>query len=169
MGYTTEFTGAFFFDFKVKPEQRDYINKFSETRRMVRNITLAKRMADPLREAVGLPIGKQGEYFVGGLGFAGQDEDPSVKEYNCPPATQPGLWCKWVVSEDCTRLEWNGMEKFYDYHEWLEYMIGHFFEKWGYTLSGKVDWQGEDPSDTGTIFVEDNQIITTGRNQTSYD
>jgi len=162
MGYTTDFKGAFYFDFKVKPEQRDYINKFSQTRRMARDSMLAKRMADPLRQAVGLPIGKEAEYFVGGMGFGGQGDDPSIKNFNTPPASQPGLWCQWVISEDCTKLEWNGMEKFYSYDEWLMYLIEHFFEKWGYSLSGKVDWQGEDPSDFGTLFLEDNQLIKAG-------
>jgi hypothetical protein len=55
-------------------------------------------------------------------------------------------------------LEWDGGEKFYNYEEWLEYLIAHFFNRWGYTLSGCVRWSGEDTDDVGTLAVEDNVV-----------
>jgi hypothetical protein len=55
-------------------------------------------------------------------------------------------------------LGWDGNEKFYHYIEWLQYLIQHFFEKWGIKLNGEVEWQGEDSSDFGKIIVTDNVV-----------
>jgi hypothetical protein len=142
--------------FGLKPAHAAYLLKFSETRRMARDPDRAAKMPDPLREAVGLPLGPQGAYFVGGLGFAGQDEDDSILDGNEPPEGQPGLWCQWVPSEEGTAILWNGMEKFYYYIEWLEYLIEHFLKPWGYRLNGVVTWQGEEEEDRGRIIVVDN-------------
>jgi hypothetical protein len=74
-------------------------------------------MPDPVRIAAGLPIGEDGDYFVGGGGFAGQDKDASVLSYNNPPKGQPGLWCKWIPGDEGKTIEWDNADKFYNYVE----------------------------------------------------
>ncbi|MHA2022800.1 MAG: hypothetical protein ACTSWQ_03975 [Candidatus Thorarchaeota archaeon] len=160
MGYTTNFEGQFDLDKPLSEEQISYLNAFNETRRMKRNPHIAEKMDDPTREAVGLPIGKEGEFFVGGIGFAGQDRDDSVLEYNCSPSTQPSLWCQWTPNEEGTAIIWDEGEKFHEYAEWLEYIVENFIKPWGYTLNGEVTWDGEEPSDIGKIVVEDNEVKT---------
>ncbi len=110
-----------------------------------------------LREAVGLPLGPQGAYHLG-AGYAGQDHDGSILNYNSPPEGQPGLWCHWVPTEDCKGIEWDGGEKFYEYVDWLVYIIEHFLQPWGYVLSGQVTWQGEERGDVGKIKVVDSVV-----------
>jgi hypothetical protein len=97
--------------------------------------------------------------------MAGQDggcfdnsKDNSVIEYNAPVANQPGLWCQWNPSEDGTEIVWDGSEKFYNYVEWIEYLIDTFLEPWGYKVNGSVVWQGEDTGDVGVIEVKDNVV-----------
>ena len=51
---------------------------------------------------------------------------------------QPGLWCGWRPNEDGTVIEHDGGEKFYDYTEWIQYLVHHFLEPWGYKLNGDV-------------------------------
>lgn len=127
------------------------------------------------------PYGNNGEFFVGGGGFGGQDRDKSIIDYNRPPGQrpfdsnvdfntnwyenqlkikngecQPGLWCQWTTNGK--ELTWNGGEKFYYYNEWLEYLIKNFFEPWGVKLNGEVKWEGEDSDDVGKIVVKDNSI-----------
>ena len=130
--------------------------------------------------------GNEGEYFAkddGDFGQSGHGEDKSIIDYNCPPGQigydsnsdfnsrwdentrrqreglcQPGLWCQWEVSEDGTILQWDGGEKFYNYVEWLKYLINHFFSKWGVLLNGEITWEGEDSSDLGKIVVENNVV-----------
>ena len=55
-------------------------------------------------------------------------------------------------------LRWNGVEKFYDYAEWLDYLIAHFLAPWGYTLDGTVTWQGEELGDVGRLVVTRNDV-----------
>jgi hypothetical protein len=138
MGYTTDFSGELEIYPEITPEHRAYINQFSNTRRMKRNPDITLLLEDPYRDNVDLEgdgyYGVEGGYFVNGDGVAGQARDASIIDYNSPPLGQPGLWCQWVVN-DYNYLEWDGGEKFYNYTEWLDYLIEHFFEPWGYTLN----------------------------------
>ena len=193
MGYTTEFGGSFEFNRPLTTIEKNFINKFSETRRMKRDVS---KLVNKYRGKHGSPIvveytpemkerikfledegfqvvltpvkdkrtmgeiyGVDGEYFVGAGGHGGQDHDESIIDYNQPPSGQPGLWCQWVTNSSGTRLEWDGNEKFYSYVEWLEYLIGHFFSKWGVVLNGEVIWDGENSNDKGKIIVKDNEVV----------
>lgn len=163
MGYTTDFTGEFTITPPLDADQVAYLRAFQSTRRMRRDAKKLKRVPDPLREAVGLSIGKEGEYFVGGKGEFGQEQDFTVLDHNKTPGTQPGLWCQWQVSKDGKELAWDQAEKFYNYIEWLEYMVEHFFRPWGRKIDGIVRWQGEDPDDAGVIKATQN-VIESARN-----
>jgi len=187
MGYTTDFEGGFEFSRLLTSDEKNYITKFNNTRRMKRNV---EKLYELFKGEHGNPFlpkeetyGNDGEYFVGGNGFAGQDKDDSIVDYNTPPGQldflttnynerwtqndlrtregkcQPGLWCQWTTDENGTHLMWDGGEKFYNYVEWLKYLINHFFEKWGVKLNGEVYWKGEDGEDMGKIVVKDNWVI----------
>ena len=152
MGYTTDFKGKFKVMFKGEPkaldkETKEYLVKFSETRRMIRKF--------PKNE-----YGVDGEFYVGGKGFMGQDADKSVVDHNRPPSTQPALWCQWTPSKDGKYLQWDGGEKFYSYVEWLEYILKNFLTPKGYSLEGVVHWVGEDDEDIGTIHATDGKVLT---------
>lgn len=142
MGYHTDFEGRFELDAPLTEAQATYLKTFSRTRRMKRASHIAETFEDPVRMAVDLPIGKEAEFFVGAGGWAGQDRDGSILEYNDPPSTQPGLWCQWVPTADLQGIEWDGNEKFYNYVEWLKYIVTNFLERWGVRSmaksSGKV-------------------------------
>src|SRR5262245_922268 len=152
-------TNAFWRLFGLKPEHAAYLRQFNETRRMRRDPAKAAFIPDPVREAAGLPLGEEAAYFVAGKGFGGQDRDDSILDYNQPPVGQPGLWCKWRPNEDGTAIVWDGAEKFYDYVEWLEYLIQHFLTPWMYIVNGSMTWQGQDEEDSGTITVKNNQVF----------
>jgi hypothetical protein len=160
MGYTTDFHGEFFLNKPLSKAHREYLDAFASTRRMRRKNEIVEKMDDPKRKAVGLNVGVSGGYFVGGPGHYGQDRDDSIIDYNQPPIGQPGLWCQWIANSDGTAIVWDGGEKFYNYIEWIEYLIKHFLAPWGYVLNGAVEWRGEDWNDTGTIVIQDNQVIT---------
>jgi hypothetical protein len=158
MGYTTDFSGSFEITPPLKDEHRNYLTALSRSRRMTRDALLAANLPDPLREAVGLPIGTDGEFYVGSASDEnfGQSVTPDVIDQNRAPATQPGLWLQWVSSDDGTELQWDGGEKFYAYIEWLEYLLEKFFTPWGYTLNGLVHYEGEESDDRGCIRITNN-------------
>jgi hypothetical protein len=83
--------------------------------------------------------------------------DEMQKAINADIIKQPGLWCQWELQDDTT-LAWDGNEKFYNYIEWLQYLIAHFFKPWGINLNGECFWQGEDNTDMGKIVITDNVI-----------
>lgn len=67
----------------------------------------------------------------------------------------PGsTWCQWVPSDDGTTLVWDEQEKFYEYTQWLQYLVHHYFGPWGCTLDGEVEWNGDDVDDRGSIVAE---------------
>jgi len=152
MGYHTDFEGSFQLSKPATEQQIAYLNRFSYTRRVKRDVTI-------LKETQGGAYGLNDEYGVEGEFFVGECEK-SINEINRTPSTQPGRWCDWVLTEDGTYRQWNGGEKFYNYVEWLEYLINNFFVKWGIELNGEVYWYGEDKDDLGKIEVENNKVTT---------
>jgi hypothetical protein len=188
MGYTTDFSGSFQLDKPLTKDQAAYLKMFAETRRMKRDpakiTTLpSKKDAKPINptlstgpalwkensganqpcldllKRLGLPLGPEGAYYCG-TGDFGQDSDASVLNSNGAPQGQPGLWCQWVPSENRKEIEWNGGEKFYEYVEWIKYIIENFLKPWGRTLNGTVNWVGEDSDDRGKITIVNNIVST---------
>ena len=162
MGYTTDFRGKVEITPPLTAAQFLYVNKFGDTRRMKRDPAVALQLPDPVGTALNMPIGDDAGYFVGGAGLCGQDKDASILDCNRPPTGQPGLWCQWEVTDDGRSLQWNGTEKFYEYVDWMNYLIEHFFGPWGCMLNGEIEWQGEREDDLGVIKVHNN-IVTTNR------
>jgi hypothetical protein len=74
----------------------------------------------------------------------------------------PGFWCDWVPTEDGEGIEWNGGEKFYDYEKWLQLIIDTYLTPWGIKLTGKVEYQGEEIGDHGTVSVVKGKVKKTG-------
>lgn len=128
------------------------------------------RLSTPISDMTHIKVGllNKSDYYVDGDGYKGQDKDDSVLDYNAHPTGQPGLWCKWSPNEEGTEIEWNGVEKFYDYIEWIKYLIEHFLSPWSYVLNGKVEWFGEEPGDMGVIEIKDN-VVKVKRAKITYE
>lgn len=146
MGYHSTFRGEFKLNKPLTVKDYKFLKKFSETRRMKRN----------LPEEYGV----EGEFYVDGKGYGGQDKDSTIIDYNSPPSTQPGLWCHWTPNEDGDAIVWDGGEKFYSYVEWIQYLIDKILSPKGYVLNGEVFWEGEDYMDEGKIVIKDNIVET---------
>lgn len=148
MGYTTDFYGEVEVYPPLNAKEIEYLKKFANSRRMDR---------------------KNGPYFVEGSGFHGQGSDNDIHDYNRPPEGQPGLWCKWEPTEDGSKIQWNGAEKFYDPVEWMQYLINHFigenplakedlpfFNR--HVVHGIIEAQGEEHDDHWFLVVENNKV-----------
>lgn len=121
---------------------------------MKRDPKRTAKLTDPTREAAGLGVGVEGGYFVGDDEYTPDPNDKhGVLDHNSAPDGQPGLWCGWVPNEDGTAIVWDLGEKFYNYVDWIQYLMDHFLTPWGYKLSGRVTYQGEDEEDNGFIVV----------------
>lgn len=72
---------------------------------------------------------------------------------------KPGLYCQWVISDDGKSLEWDGGEKFYNYIEWLEFINNTFFKQWKISITGFIQWDGDDFGDSGIIYISKNGLI----------
>jgi CubicO group peptidase (beta-lactamase class C family) len=60
-------------------------------------------------------------------------------------------------------LEWDGAEKFSSGAEWLEYLLDAFFQPLGYTVTGRVTWEGEEPEDRGELSVREGVVASTAQ------
>jgi hypothetical protein len=108
--------------------------------------------------------------FRGILKFDKKLTDKQVKEYRefqdmrheDGYKEKPSIWLQWEILEydgEFT-LGHDGGEKFYNYVEWLDYVIEHFFKKWGVVVNGTIQWRGEEWDDMGTMVVRDNKLTT---------
>lgn len=69
MGYTTDFSGAFAIEPPLSAEQVAYLQKFSQTRRMKRDVAKLKAMyGEQNPDWPGSGYGVDGGYYVGGTG-----------------------------------------------------------------------------------------------------
>lgn len=158
MSYNVEFKGQWELNNKLQDHHRLYLIKFSEIRHIKRDVSKLELMPDELRLSVNLPIGTDGEFFVGGSGDFGQEYDSSILHYNKSPITQPGLWNGWMPNSEGTHIVWDEIENFYNYIEWIKYIINNFLIPWNYILNGKMQWQGDAKKDKGIICIENNVI-----------
>lgn len=149
MGYTTNFTGSFQTNEPVSEDLYNLVNGLARTRRM-------KRDGLSLKE-----YGIDGEFFIEeeNNDIFSKPSKGRIVNRNEPPSTQPGLWLHWMLKEDRQTIVWDGGEKFYNYIEWMEYLISRIFRPFGYKVNGKVKWDGESRGDIGTIEIVDNKII----------
>ena len=155
MGYTTEFKGKFLLNKALDQETYNFLKKLSETRRMKRNVSLLPEGYEKYNLE---NWGEEGEFFVDAGGLCGQDRESSIVDYNTPPITQPGLWCHWTPTEDKLAIKWDDGEKFYDYIEWIEYLIDKILKPRKYKLNGTVQWRGEEFDDIGEIQIKNNKV-----------
>jgi hypothetical protein len=92
MGYSTDFFGSITLSRELTDVEENYINKFSETRRMKRDVN---KLMDVYKGEFGYPgvdknsepaliYGNEGEYFVGD-----NENDGTVINYNLPPGHLP--------------------------------------------------------------------------------
>ena len=64
MGYDTNFSGSFTLDRQLEEIHCKYLRAFSDTRRMKRDTLKAILLPDPLRKAIGYPMGVDGEFLL---------------------------------------------------------------------------------------------------------
>lgn len=82
------------------------------------------------------------------------NEDPDRIEDTEHPTRS---YLQWVPSETLDALVWDEGEKFYDYEQWLQWILRWLADR-GVRASGQFDWRGEDGSDIGRITVVDSAV-----------
>jgi hypothetical protein len=136
---------------------------------MKRDVMLLEKLGDPLRKAVGLPLGLEGAYYVAGTEERLSEHNPTIIDFNEPPSGQPGLWCFWEPSGDGESLVWVNGDKTYGHDTWLEYLIEHFLNPWNYKLSGRIECScyfckyvypnGDEENEVDIRYVEKSELI----------
>ena len=160
MGYDTDFSGEFKLNKKLDLQIAELINGLANTRRMKRNISeLAKKEKITLESAKN-KYGIEGEFYYDKNDFhtCGQTEDDSIIDYNLPPSDQPSLWCQWVYDPKSNVIKWDQNEKFYNYVDWIKYIIDKILKPNNFSLTGVVKWVGQDIFDKGEIRIKNNTV-----------
>lgn len=138
MGTHTDFFGSFEINKQLDVDTLTLLQKLNDTRRMKRKLD-AK-------------FGIDGEFYV-------EDNNNGIVDINRPPSTQPGLWCQWRPNENGTEIEWDENEKFYNYVEWLQYIVDKILKPRGYFLTGEVEYNGDNGRGRGYIIATEDDII----------
>jgi len=81
----------------------------------------------------------------------------------------PGIWCQWEPSKDGTEIVHDQGEKFYDYVEWMKYLMDKFITPWGYKANGAITWDGEESDDDGVLEVTDNAVSSYNTHERAHE
>ena len=88
------------------------------------------------------------------------NEDPdAINEGDHPTRS----YMQWVPSETLNAIVWDQNEKFYDYEEWLKWLLNWLSVR-GIEASGQLNWSGESSDDIGRITVLDS-VMTVERGE----
>lgn len=157
MSYTYDLLGKLSVSPPLNADQVAYIQEFSHSYRH-KFAPKWQSWPNPLREAVGLPVGIEGEYISSAMG-TGSDFIENCMEVDMgTPNNQPSFQCCWTTNATGTVVKWNKLGRTFAPAQWIEYMIEHFFKQWGVTLNGKVECHGEEKEDRTLIVVNKNQV-----------
>lgn len=66
-------------------------------------------------------------------------------------------YMQWVPSESLDAIVWDQQEKFYDYEQWMAWLLRWLADR-DIKADGQLDWRGEDSSDIGRIIVVDSAM-----------
>jgi hypothetical protein len=66
-------------------------------------------------------------------------------------------YMQWVPSETLDHIVYDGNEKFYDYVDWMKWLV-NYLKGIGITADGEIDWSGDQAGDTGTIVVANSEV-----------
>lgn len=165
MGFTTKFVGEFILDRELDNETFRLLQNLAKTRRVSRDTSVLVRKENISEQDVLEKYGTEGEFYFSDKsghilekGIYKRVKDETVLNRNLPPSSQPGLWCGWVPSEDRKKIVWNGLVKFYESVEWIEYIINRILSPKGYDINGEMKCFGEEPADVWEIHIKDNKV-----------
>lgn len=156
MSYTYDLIGKLSISPALNNDQVAYIQEFSQSYRH-KFAPKWQSWPNPLREAVGLPVGIEGEYISSDMGTGSDFIENCMEVDSNPPNTQPSFNCCWTTTKG-NALQWNKLHRTYEPVAWLNYMIEHFFKPWGVNLNGTVECHGEEKDDRTLIVVNNNTV-----------
>jgi hypothetical protein len=156
----------------LKPAQIKYLNAFSLSKRKKR-MPAETRAPDPIRQAVGLPPGPDGAYYIGNSSSSSSRSSSLLPEEadmvgdegsGVPlPAGQPSDTCCWTASEDGRWIEMrDGIWLDPAWRVWLQYVIDHFLRRWHNTIRGIVALDSDKTMIT-ELVVENDKVEVRGR------
>lgn len=157
MSYTYDLFGKISVTPALTQDQVAYIQEFSTSYRH-KFAPKWQSWPNPLREAVGLPVGIDGEYISSAMGAGVDFIDNCMEVDTDTPNNQPSFQCCWTTNNKGNVVQWNKLGRTFAPAPWLEYMIEHFFKPWGVTLNGKVECHGEEKDDRTLIVVNNNHV-----------
>lgn len=164
MSYTYDLFGKLSVSPPLNADQVAYIQEFSGSYRH-KFAPKWQSWPNPLREAVGLPVGIEGEYISSSMGSGSDFIDNCMEVDTNTPNNQPSFQCCWTANTKGTALQWNKLRRTFEPVPWLNYMIEHFFTPWGVTLNGKVECHGEEFDDRTLIVVTNNTARRTQKKE----
>ena len=158
---TRVFDGCLAFSEPLKQKHKRYLLAFVRTRHVYWNEDAIRERFDPIRNAVELPLGVNGEFFTG-INPTSQDQSMYLDIH---PLTKPSRRCSVKMKPDHfenTLVYFANGEMYSKQLSWLDYLIKNFFNPWEYNLNGMISWQGMFADDFGLLVVKNNKIKIIG-------
>lgn len=101
---------------------------------------------------------KEAKFFLGMMYNEEMTVEQMVENYDISSKLQRS-YLQWAPGEDLQSFVWNQEEKFYEYVEWLQFVVDRLKEI-DVGVSGQITWSGEDTGDTGVITINPDWTVT---------
>lgn len=102
--------------------------------------------------------------FIGSLSLSRPltlSEAKQLLEFNDDPDTielpHPDSYMQWVPTESLDGIMWDGNEKFYNYTEWMNWLVLWLGNR-GIEAAGELLWRGEETGDVGVLSVAGDRV-----------
>ena len=163
------FRGTFSLRPVPSPARAEYLKAFLAVQHGYWPVDYTSKQADPLREAVILPLGADAAFFVGHYSNGLRGRNPfvhSCQGFQVGPGGQPhcGI-CPWHLSEDASQLKPDNKGQTMMPMKWLGWLVTHFLQPWQIEITGKVFLEDPCTSQEGAVIAVNNCNIWAEINQ----
>ena len=157
------FQGAFNLTPALSSAQTSYLQAFLAVQHGFWPLKYVRQQSDPVREAVGLPLGADAAYYTGHHSNGLKGRHPFIDKYNTispGPGNQPHCGnCPWQLSPDDRQLVPDKKKLAAMPLKWLGWLVKYIFTPWKINVTGVASYDDPCTSQEGKIVAESSHSI----------
>lgn len=157
------FQGSFNLTPGLSEAQASYLQAFLAVQHGFWPSEYVQQQADPLREAVGLPLGEDAAFYVGHYSNGLKGRHPFINKHitiSPGPGDQPHCGnCPWQLSPDSSKLVPDKKKLAAMPLKWLGWLVSNILTTWKINVTGVASYDDPCTSQEGRVVAESSHNI----------